>query len=39
MGRDSDIVCPYCSTHYIYNPRLAQGTADPASALYDAEAA
>ena len=39
MGKDDDIVCPYCSTHYIFNPRLAAGTAEPASAVYDAELA
>jgi uncharacterized Zn-finger protein len=39
MGKDTEIVCSYCSTLYVYNPRLAPGTADPASALYDAEAA
>ncbi len=36
MGRDNDIVCPYCSTHYVYNSKLAAGTATPASAVYDA---
>jgi uncharacterized Zn-finger protein len=35
MGKDNDVVCPYCSTHYVFNPRLAPGTADPASAKYD----
>jgi uncharacterized Zn-finger protein len=39
MGKDSDIVCPYCSTHYVYNARLAPGTAEPLSAIYHAEIA
>jgi len=39
MGKDSEIVCPYCSTHYVFNPRLAAGAAEPASAVYSAELA
>jgi uncharacterized Zn-finger protein len=39
MGSDNDIVCPYCSTHYVFNPELKAGTAEPASAVYDAELA
>ena len=39
MGKEDDIVCPYCSTHYIYNARLAPGTAEPLSAVYHAELA
>ena len=39
MGKDGDIVCPYCSTHYIYNSRLAEGTSEPLSAIYHAELA
>lgn len=39
MGKDTDIVCPYCSTHYVYNPRLDPGTSEPASATYDMTAA
>jgi uncharacterized Zn-finger protein len=39
MGKDNDIVCPYCSTHYVFNPKLEAGTAEPASAVYDAELA
>jgi len=33
MGADTEIVCPYCSTHYIYNSRLKPGSANPVSAL------
>ena len=39
IGKESDIVCPYCSTHYIYNSRLAPGTSEPLSAVYHAELA
>ncbi len=39
MGKENDIVCPYCSTLYVYNPQLAPGTAEPLSAVYDAELA
>jgi len=39
MGKDSDIVCPYCSTHFVFNPELAPGMAEPASAVYHAELA
>ena len=39
MGKDSEIVCAYCSTHYVYNSRLAPGTAAPLSALFHAERA
>lgn len=39
MGKDSDIVCPYCSTHYVYNAQLAAGTSEPLSAVFHAELA
>ena len=39
IGKESDIVCPYCSTHYIFNSRLAPGTSEPLSAVYHAELA
>ncbi|MDR3475802.1 MAG: zinc-finger domain-containing protein [Devosia sp.] len=39
MGKEDDIVCPYCSTHYVFNPRLAAGAAEPSSAIYHAELA
>jgi len=39
MGKDTDTVCPYCSTHYIYNPALAAGTANPLSAVFQSDAA
>ena len=39
MGTDSEVVCPYCSTHYVFNSRLPAGTCSPASALYEVRAA
>jgi uncharacterized Zn-finger protein len=36
MGKDNDVVCPYCSTHYVFNANLDAGTANPVSALFDA---
>jgi uncharacterized Zn-finger protein len=37
MGKDTEIVCSYCSTHYVFNPQLAAGTSEPLSAVYQAE--
>ncbi len=34
MGNENEIVCPYCSTHYVYNSKLGAGLADPVSALF-----
>lgn len=39
MGKESDIVCPYCSTLYVFNSRLAPGTSEPLSAVFHAEPA
>lgn len=39
MGKDTEIVCPYCSTLYVYNKDLAPGTSEPLSAIYQSEAA
>ena len=39
MGADNEIVCPYCSTHYIFNSKLQTGSAVPASAVYNPEVA
>lgn len=36
MGKDDEIVCPYCSTLYVYNPSLPAGTSEPISAIYEA---
>jgi uncharacterized Zn-finger protein len=37
MGKDNEIVCAYCSTLYVYDPSLPEGTAEPLSAIYHAE--
>jgi len=39
MGDESEIVCPYCSTHFVFNSKLKAGMADPQSAVFDPEAA
>ena len=39
MGDEDDIVCPYCSTHYRYDPRLGSGEARPAAAVWGDQAA
>ena len=36
MGKDNEIVCPYCSTLYVYDPKLPAGAANPPSAVYEA---
>lgn len=35
MGRDSQILCPYCSTLYIHDPRLPEGETDPQGSLVE----
>ena len=37
MGKDTEVVCSYCSTLYVFNPELAPGTSQPLSAVYHAE--
>ncbi len=39
MGGADDIVCPYCSTLYVHNPKLTAGTANPEAAVWHDEAA
>ena len=39
MGKDAEIVCSYCSTLYVFNPHLAPGMSQPASAIYHSKAA
>ena len=39
MGYDSETICSYCSTLYVYNPELAPGTSEPLSAVYHSEPA
>ncbi|MEI9898937.1 MAG: zinc-finger domain-containing protein [Hyphomicrobium sp.] len=33
MGADSQILCPYCSTLYVFDPRLAADESDPRGCL------
>jgi uncharacterized Zn-finger protein len=37
MGADSEIVCPYCSTLYVFDAALPAGSAEPASAIFHLE--
>lgn len=39
MGSDHEIICPYCSTLYRYNPKLKADQANPAECAYRAPAA
>jgi Uncharacterized protein conserved in bacteria len=34
MGKDSEIICPYCSTVYKFDAKLKAGEADPADAVF-----
>lgn len=36
MGKDAEIVCPYCSTLYRFNGELPAGVSEPLSAVYEA---
>ena len=38
MGAESQILCPYCSTLYVHDPRLAPDETEPKGCLVDAEA-
>jgi uncharacterized Zn-finger protein len=33
MGADSQILCPYCSTLYVFEPRFTPEQSDPAGCL------
>jgi uncharacterized Zn-finger protein len=35
MGSDSEAVCGYCSTHYRFDPALAEGSCLPAECLWN----
>jgi len=35
MGSKNEIVCPYCSTHFVYSSKLTAGLCDPVSALFE----
>lgn len=39
LGAAGEIVCPYCSTHYVYNGKIAAGSAVPAEAVWHDQAA
>lgn len=39
MGKDTEIVCSYCSTLYVFDEKLAAGTSEPLSAIYHSAAA
>jgi uncharacterized Zn-finger protein len=34
MGDDAQIVCPYCSTLFVYDRTLGQAESDPADCVY-----
>lgn len=37
MGSDTEVVCPYCSTLYVFDPALPAGSANPQSAIFHIE--
>jgi uncharacterized Zn-finger protein len=37
MGGDTQVLCPYCSTLYLFDPRLAPEETDPPSCIVAAE--
>jgi uncharacterized Zn-finger protein len=39
MGDETEIVCPYCSTHYRLNPALSANEARPAECAFVSKAA
>ncbi len=40
MGSDKTAICPYCSTHFVYDSALPHGAAHPAECVWrDAQAA
>jgi uncharacterized Zn-finger protein len=38
MGDETECVCPYCSTHYVFDPKL-HGGCEPAECAYEPEPA
>ena len=38
MGAEGQILCPYCSTLYVNDPRLASDQTDPKGCLVEADA-
>jgi uncharacterized Zn-finger protein len=39
MGSDDQILCPYCSTLYVHDPRLQPDQTDPSGCLVTGEEA
>jgi uncharacterized Zn-finger protein len=39
MGGDSQVLCPYCSTLFVHDPRLHADETDPKDCLVTADAA
>lgn len=39
MGDETEIVCPYCSTLYVFDASLPFGASDPAECAYTEDAA
>jgi uncharacterized Zn-finger protein len=39
MGAEGQILCPYCSTLYVYEPQLGAGETDPMGCLVTEPAA
>lgn len=39
MGGDTEAVCPYCSTRFVFDPSLGEAAAEPADCVYHSEAA
>ena len=33
MGQDTQVLCPYCSTLYLHDPRLGETESDPKGAV------
>lgn len=38
MGQDNQVLCPYCSTLYVYDPRLHADQTEPEGCLVTAHA-
>jgi len=38
MGAEGELLCPYCSTFFVYDARLAPDQTEPAGCLVPAEA-
>ncbi|MCB1473495.1 MAG: zinc-finger domain-containing protein [Rhodobiaceae bacterium] len=37
MGDESEIVCPYCSTLYVYDAKLPEGASEPEGCVFELE--